>query len=80
MSWLGGVYNLRWKALWAGLERSDWPREKAGTPGVQLRRLKKEVSGWVKRAMVGGDNPVGGNSTVWAGLECLNCARKWESE
>lgn len=66
--------------MWAGLEMSDWPRGKAGTLGVQLRRQKEVVSGWVKRAMVGGDNPVGGNSTVWAGLERLNSARKWESE
>lgn len=25
-------------------------------------------------------NPVGGDSTVWAGLEHPNSARKWESE
>lgn len=35
-----------------------------------------DVLGWAKRAMVGGVNPVGGSSTVWAGLERPTSAKK----
>lgn len=35
-----------------------------------------DVLGWAKRAMVGGVNPVGGSSTVWAGLERRTSAKK----